>query len=331
VTKSPHVSVVLPVYNAARFLRTAVQSILDQTFRDFELLAIDDGSTDESVEILKSMARDDARLLVHAEPHRGLVATLNRGIDLARGAYIARMDADDVALPERFERQVAYLDRYPGCVAVGSGIHKIDAEGGPQRVQNPPVQPFDPLAFPPSFPHVPHPTAMMRVDVLRRVGGYRAAFSDGAEDIDLWARLAPLGRVDKLPEMLLQYRVHAGSVTRKQGPARQHLAHLVAELAAVARALGLDDGPVIEEMAATGHRQGALRALADLIGDRWPARTYWLYFLIRRRSWRLLGFRSRREMLRAVIRHAGGGPWHGGKGRLLAVAARRAFSPTGAK
>jgi glycosyltransferase involved in cell wall biosynthesis len=86
-------------------VRAAVQSILDQTFREFELLAIDDGSTDESLDILNAMASKDARLLVHAEPHRGLVGALNRGIALARGTYVARMDADDIALPERFERQ----------------------------------------------------------------------------------------------------------------------------------------------------------------------------------------------------------------------------------
>jgi glycosyltransferase involved in cell wall biosynthesis len=145
-------SVSLPALPSAHFLRAAVQSILDQTFRDFELLAIDDGSADESRDILKTMAQDDPRLFVHAEPHRGLAGTLNRGIELARGAYIARMDADDIAVPERFERQVAYLDRNPRCVVVGTGIQKIDASNEPGHVKILRTLPFDPIAFPPSLP-----------------------------------------------------------------------------------------------------------------------------------------------------------------------------------
>jgi glycosyltransferase involved in cell wall biosynthesis len=323
VTHSPRVSVILPVYNAGRYVRAAVQSILDQTFRDFELLAIDDGSTDDSLDILQEMAKEDARLLVHAAPHRGLVAALNRGLELARGTYIARMDADDIALPERFERQVAYLDRNSGCVVLGTGTQRIDAEGRPLRCTIRPVKPFDPLAFPPRLPQVPHPSVMMRAEAVRRIGGYRDALA-WAQDRDLWARLATLGRIETLPNVGLQYRVHPSSVTRSRGAAR-YPTQIVVDLAAVARALGLDDGPILRELLATGDQQGAIRALVDLIGDRWPAKTYWFYYLIRHRSWQLLGFRSRLEMLRAVIRHVGEGAWHDGKRHLLAVAARRVF------
>src|SRR5262245_22908484 len=128
---NPQMSVLLPVYNAERYLRQSVRSVLDQTFSDFELLAADDGSTDLSLSILQEIASTDPRVRVISRENRGLVETLNELIGVSRGRYLARMDADDRCLPQRFDRQVAYLNEHPDCVAVGARCLLVDPEGLP--------------------------------------------------------------------------------------------------------------------------------------------------------------------------------------------------------
>src|SRR5437879_2375502 len=128
----PRVSVVLPVRDGARFLRDALESVLAQTLGDFELLVVDDGSQDETPEILAEVR--DERLLVLRQERLGLVAALNRGIGAAHAPYLARMDADDVSLPERLERQLAYLDARPQVALVAPGVEAIDEQGRPGRV-----------------------------------------------------------------------------------------------------------------------------------------------------------------------------------------------------
>jgi len=128
VPVDPLVSVLLPVWNGERFLRASIDSIASQTFRAFELIVISDGSTDGSLEIAREAAGLDSRIVVLPLPHDGLPAALNAGIAAARGAYLARMDADDLAVPARLERQVAYLDAHPHCVVVGSAVDVVDAQ-----------------------------------------------------------------------------------------------------------------------------------------------------------------------------------------------------------
>src|SRR4051794_24772902 len=112
----PPISVLLAVYNGGRYLRAAVDSILTQTFTDFEFIIIDDGSTDGSLATLREFAQRDPRINLVSRPNKGLTVTLNEGIALARGEFLARMDADDIALPQRFEKQIAYLRDHPECV-----------------------------------------------------------------------------------------------------------------------------------------------------------------------------------------------------------------------
>src|SRR5947207_2234767 len=123
----PQVTVLMTVYNGERYLRPAMESILGQTFTDFEFLIIDDGSTDSSVAIIRSY--HDPRIRLYVEPHRGFVSTLNRGLALARGRYIARMDADDLSDDRRLAVQVAFLDAHPRVVLVSCTSSLIDAEG----------------------------------------------------------------------------------------------------------------------------------------------------------------------------------------------------------
>src|SRR5262249_39912793 len=126
---SPAVSVVMSVFNGERYLDEAIGSILSQTFRDFEFIVIDDGSTDSTPQIFAGYPKTDPRTVVHRQAHQGIIAALNAGCSLARGGYIARMDADDVALPERLQRQVEYLESCPKVGVVGSSINIIDADG----------------------------------------------------------------------------------------------------------------------------------------------------------------------------------------------------------
>jgi glycosyltransferase involved in cell wall biosynthesis len=315
---TPRVSVVLAVYNGAAYVIEAVNSILAQTYRDFELLVIDDGSTDDTRALLTPLATSDARLMVLAEPHRGLVASLNHGISIARGSLIARMDADDVALPGRFAAQVAYLDAHPDCVVVGTSILKVNADGitptkkSPGRVHRPT---FEPMAFPPQIGGVPHPTAMIRATALATVGGYRPYFYN-AEDRDLWARLWTIGRVHQLPEVALRYRVHAGSVTR-QKRGEQLLSHMLVDMATVARHLNLDDATILQRSLSSGNKQAALDDYAALISDAYPVATYRMYHCIRNRMWSFAPFRSRKEMLLTVGCHTVARPFDTNRLKLL--------------
>ena len=225
---TPRVTVLLPVYNARAFVAEAVRSVLDQTFGDFELVAIDDGSTDGSAEVLSTIA--DPRLRILRQENRGLIATLNRGIAEATGELIARMDADDISLPDRFAKQVAYLDAHPKVVAVG-GAAQFFTDAGPQDFVL--RHPNDPAAIRQALAKdsaIVHPTAMIRRDALTGIGGYRRAFVD-AEDYDLWLRLAEKHDLANLDDVVLHYRVHAGQVSVRKA-CQQALSKLGCQAAA---------------------------------------------------------------------------------------------------
>ena len=227
----PQVSVVMPVYNTERYVAEAVESILAQTFRDFEFLVFDDGSADRSLEILQTYADGDNRIRVFAKPHRGYVPWLNEGIRIARGEFIARMDADDVSLPQRFDRQVEYLFRHPECVAVGCDLLQIDPDGDPLSEVAHDVEHEVIEADLLSGGHgvIAHPTCMMRRSALLAIGGYREEF-ESVEDFDLWLRLAELGRLANMPEILFRYRVHYTNVIFTQVERqKQHADRIITE------------------------------------------------------------------------------------------------------
>ncbi len=236
--KDLHISVVMPVYNAERYVAEAVESILAQTFRDLELLVFDDGSTDRSLEILQTYADRDDRVRVFAKPHRGYVPWLNEGLRIARGEFIARMDADDVSFPQRFARQVEYLRRQPDCVAIGCDLLMIDPDGDPlckvtHDVEHEAIE-ADLLNG--EFDVISHPTCMMRRSALVAVGGYRDKY-ETVEDFDLWLRLAEHGRLANLPEVLFQYRQHHESVNATKSERQKQLADEVITEARLRRGL----------------------------------------------------------------------------------------------
>jgi len=211
---SPRISVVMPVYNGETFLKPAVDSILAQTERDFEFLIIDDGSTDGSHAILQAYADQDHRVRLHLRNHEGLVPALNFGIAEARAPYLARMDADDIALPTRFARQLEVLEADPGIGALGTHVEGIDVAGRPLRPFTPPVDhdSLDTRHLTRGDPRLWHPSVMMRTEILRDLGGYSADFPY-TEDLDLWLRIAEVARLAVVPEVLLRYRLHLASVS----------------------------------------------------------------------------------------------------------------------
>jgi glycosyltransferase involved in cell wall biosynthesis len=217
--KTPRVSVVMSAYNEERYLGAAVESLLGQTFRDFELIVVDDGSSDRTPEILASYG--DPRLRVFRQTNQGLTASLSCGVALARGGYIARMDADDVAYPERLARQVGFLDANPGVGLLGTAFDEIDGEG---RVVGRRRYPTGDAALRRILiRHNPffHSSVMMRREPLETVGGYQAtAESFLVEDYDLWFRLARVTRLATLPEALTARRYHGENVSLRRETAQ---------------------------------------------------------------------------------------------------------------
>jgi glycosyltransferase involved in cell wall biosynthesis len=208
----PCISVLMPVYNAEAYIAEAVESILAQTYRDFEFIIIDDGSTDRSLPMLERYAAHDERIQLSSKPNAGYLARLNEMVENARGDLIARMDADDIAMPERFARQIDYLNAHPEIVAVGSRILTIDPQGDPiaEFCTMLDHEEIDRVHLEARGGLICHPAAMIRADAIRAVGAYRPQMWPG-EDVDLWLRLAEIGRLANVPETLLNYRQHLKS------------------------------------------------------------------------------------------------------------------------
>jgi glycosyltransferase involved in cell wall biosynthesis len=209
----PAASVILPVYNAGKYLDAAVESILSQTFRDFELLLLNDGSTDGSLSRLEYYAGQDSRCKVFTSANRGLVGTLNEGIRLAAGDILIRMDQDDISHPERFEEQMGYLKDHPDCVLVGSRVQLIDPDGMPimqmgDRTEHEDID--EGLSWGGAF--IFHPAVAMRKSAVLKIGGYRAEY-EYADDLDLFLRLAEVGRLTNLQDVLVDYRQHPSSMS----------------------------------------------------------------------------------------------------------------------
>lgn len=203
----------MPVYNAERYLAEAIESILSQTFYDFEFLVFDDGSTDRSLAILEKYASQDERLRLFANQHEGMTRWLNEGIKIARGELIARMDADDVSLPHRLAEQVNYLSNHPNCVAVGCDLLIIDENGeviGADPHENRPDL-VEQLLLSGTLGVITHPASMMRRTALLAIGSYRGEF-EGLEDFELLLRLSEVGHLSNIPKVLFKYRLHPRSV-----------------------------------------------------------------------------------------------------------------------
>ena len=211
---SPAISVAMSVYNGGPYLDAAIHSIRSQTFADFEFLILDDGSTDDSASIIAAHAASDARIRPIFRENRGLVASLNQLVAEARAPLVARMDADDISLPDRFARQMAFLVANPGHGVIGTDCSRIGPDG--QELALPPIiRPLTHeqiLANLESGPLLNHNAVIYERDAVLAVGGYRPAFAH-AEDYDLWLRLSQVTRLANLPEKLVAYRIYPGQVS----------------------------------------------------------------------------------------------------------------------
>jgi hypothetical protein len=304
----PQVSVVIPVWNGERYLKQAIESILAQDFVDFELIVIDDGSTDRSAEIVSAFAYEP-RVVLHRQANAGVVAARNVGLRLAQAEFVAFLDADDIALPGRLAKQVAYLRAHPEAAVIGSNITYFSDADGVIRTQKFPfgeaqvaiaLETGNPLA---------QPSVMMRKSMAMAVGGYRDAFKFGAEDYDLWLRLSEKYPLDNLPEVLTLYRVHADSLTHRL----RHEQALAAKFAACAhrrRVAGLAD-PVdglkypltpadLSRLSLSEAEEAAfMPSLIGLLSKQSPATD--AYASLARRAWELRRYIPRGQLVRHCL------------------------------
>ncbi|WP_263784433.1 glycosyltransferase [Salinibacter grassmerensis] len=205
-------SVVMSVYNDCPYLGEAVQSILEQTFDNFEFVIINDGSTDGSKEVLEQFEEQDDRIRLFHQKNRGLTPSLNRGLHEARGAYIARMDGDDISRPKRLEKQVRFLDSNSEVGIVGTRVDQMDADGESNGEWHLPTKP-DLIAWELLFHNcLCHPSVMIRHSLLEELGGY-ANWAAQAQDYELWTRAVLESRLANLPEKLHRLRRHGNSIT----------------------------------------------------------------------------------------------------------------------
>jgi len=224
----PRVSVVMAVYNSERYLTEAIDSLLSQTLGDFEFIIVDDGSFDGSGEIIRAF--DDSRIRLKRQENKGLAAALNSGIAMARGVFVARMDADDHSLPERLLEQVEFLDAHPEVVAVGSAAIIMDADGCEICVFRNPEEDTQLRHRFPTSPFV-HPSVMFRLSAFLSAGGYPEYMKHGGEDIVLFSAMAKQGQLSNLQSPLIRYRITPGSISRKPKTFRRELKKIISDVA----------------------------------------------------------------------------------------------------
>jgi glycosyltransferase involved in cell wall biosynthesis len=270
-SRSPRVSVLMSVYNGEKYLVEAVDSILGQTFRDFEFIIVNDGSTDKTADILAHYQNMDKRIRVYHQENRGLIASLNRGCQLARAEYIARMDADDVSLPQRLGIQMAYLDAHPGVGIIGTSTQLIDEGGVSLRQLHHAMSPTlmrwsllfgNPLA---------HSSVIMRREVVDRLGWYSSE-ALYMEDYDLWIRASAITDIAVIPHVLLEYRVGEDRISSRHGEIQERNATRVSH-SEIARMLGrrvsIEDVAVLRRVLQGSHQDSLeqIMAAAGLIRE----------------------------------------------------------------
>lgn len=237
----PSISVIMAVHNGEPYLLEAIDSVFGQTFSDFEFIIVDDASNDRTADILGSY--EDSRLrIVTLATNVGLAEALNIALEYSQGEFVARMDADDVAYPQRFEKQVATLRMHPEVVLLGSYYDLIGKNG----VKFGEIQVLDSLDsnIRCGLPHANqfcHPSVMMRCEVVKGLGGYRSLAGRYAQDYDLWLRMAEKGKLMNLPQSLLKYRVHEGQISVEKALAQRSAAELYKILASQRRLWGRED------------------------------------------------------------------------------------------
>ena len=208
----PRISVVMAVYNDRRFVEAAIRSVLDQTVVDFEFIIVDDGGSDGTLDLVARLAATDRRIRVVEQVHAGLTKALNRGLRLAEGAYVARLDADDVAAPERLEKQISYLEAHTDIAACGTLGWLIDESGkriGEKNLAISSDEIYRRLLW---NNQCIHSSLCFRRDLLEKIGGYDETF-ERSQDYELILRLAAKYPIGNLSERLISWRVSAASLS----------------------------------------------------------------------------------------------------------------------
>jgi glycosyltransferase involved in cell wall biosynthesis len=244
--QQPLISIVMPVYNGGRYLTDAIASIIEQTHSDWELICVNDGSTDQSAQVLEWFARQDDRIRIVHQDNTGIVGALNHGCSLARAPLIARMDQDDIALPERLALQLDYLQQRPECMVLGGAILEIDSDGSPLSINGLPTSHsiLVERLLTRRTGHF-HPTVIFRAEGFEAVGGYRNQYQ-WVEDHDLWLRMAQRGQLANLPQVVLCYRQHASSICWQRSAQQRQLMNQLLTDAYRQRGLELPDELVMD-------------------------------------------------------------------------------------
>jgi glycosyltransferase involved in cell wall biosynthesis len=236
---SPLVSVVMVVCNVDRFLTESIESILGQTFREFEFIIVDFGSTDKSATIASSYAAKDSRIKLHTIPHCGLAEARNTGCLLAQGQYIAIMDADDIAIRDRLMWQVDFMDKHPEVGVLGGAFEWVDATGASLLTVRHPLGNNEIQSGLLNGCPLKQPTVLIRREAFAIAGGYRAVFAQ-SEDFDLWLRIGERFPLANLEQVVLKYRIHPHQISLCKRT-EQTLCHLAARAAALSRRNGNPD------------------------------------------------------------------------------------------
>ena len=270
------ISVVMPVYNCEKYLSYSIESILSQSFKAFELIIVDDGSSDNSMKIIQSY-KDKRVKVIDNQKNIGVTKSLNRAIHYSKGQYIARMDADDISLVDRLEKQFNFMENNPKVAVLGGGYQEIDSDG---RLVNyifkPPVDKRTiehQLLFKKPFANpIVHPTAIIRRTALEDIGGYRVLFQT-AQDYDLWLRTSEKYIIQNLDEILIYYRFHPDSIFNKS-VFENTIFPMAARASARMRRKGLKD-PVNNEASLTSKVLMTLGLTRDMI-HKYTAKGYFL-------------------------------------------------------
>jgi glycosyltransferase involved in cell wall biosynthesis len=223
--KPPDLSIIMPVYNTVSYLGESVESVLSQSFTDFELIIIDDASTDGSAELLNNFRDDRIKILTNTQ-NKGIVFSRNRGLNEAQGNFIAQFDSDDVARPDKFEKQIDFLKRNPDFGMVGSWVRMIDSEG--KLIKQKWRLPAKPHLIPAIMlfrNYFVQSTIVARHGAIPE-GGYKTGY-DVVEDYKMWIEIANKYKVWNLPEYLVNYRVHGSSATNSDSTRLNKQHHLI--------------------------------------------------------------------------------------------------------
>ncbi len=215
----PVISVCMPVYNGSAFVRETIESVLAQSYKNFEFLVMDDGSTDASAELVRSYADQDSRVTLFQGPNRGVSRSRNLLLAEAQGEFIAVIDSDDVALPNRLKDQLDFMQQNPDINWLGGAFELIDERGRylttmSLAADNASIQNL----LLKGSPSLLHSAALIRKDVMEQLGGYRESFSTAgsdASDLDLWLRMTEIGAVANLPQTIVKYRIHSKSISAR--------------------------------------------------------------------------------------------------------------------